>query len=364
MSACSDAQTMPLSNDFDMTTSLIARPRSAVLSTYAGTLPAPTPRAGLPAEYAARTMPLPPVARMSETPGWCMSVFVASIEGCSTHWMQSSGAPAATAASRTMRAASTEERCALGWNAKTTGLRVLSAMSDLKIVVDVGLVTGVTAHTTPTGSAISTTPVSSSRPMTPTVLRLAIELGTCSHAKMFFVALSSKTPRPVSATAICARWPCWCRPATDALRTIRSTSSCVRLMYWSRALRALSTRRSISSVVRAGASTVRASTAFVELFELMRPLRCPVGPGVGPRVLPRPDAPAPSAVSLLVKTFTRLDRGASLRGCRAEHRSLVPTPGPRRRVGSHDSRARDGRDHPSDHRHRPAPEARGGRGRR
>ncbi|CPU64242.1 Uncharacterised protein [Mycobacteroides abscessus] len=115
--------------------------------------------------------------------------------------------------------------------------------------------------------------------MMPTVLRFAIELGTCSHAKMFFVALSSKTPRPVSATAICARWPCWCRPATDALRTIRSTSSCVRLMYWSSALRARSTRTSISCVVRV--SSVRFSTFVLALFALMRPLRCPTSPGVG-----------------------------------------------------------------------------------
>ncbi|CPU65118.1 Uncharacterised protein [Mycobacteroides abscessus] len=33
MSACSEAHTMPLSNAFDMTTSLIARPRSALFST-------------------------------------------------------------------------------------------------------------------------------------------------------------------------------------------------------------------------------------------------------------------------------------------------------------------------------------------
>ena len=60
---------MPLSNDFEATTSLTARRSLAVRSMKAGTLPAPTPRAGLPQEYAALTMALPPVARISATPG-------------------------------------------------------------------------------------------------------------------------------------------------------------------------------------------------------------------------------------------------------------------------------------------------------
>ena len=61
--------------------------------------------------------------------------------------MQSCGAPAATAASRTIRAASEEHFCAKGWNPKIIGQRVLSAISDLKIAVEVGLVTGVTPAT-------------------------------------------------------------------------------------------------------------------------------------------------------------------------------------------------------------------------
>ena len=126
-------------------------------------MPAPTPSAGLPQLYAAFTMALPPVARMSATPGWFMSSFVASSEGTSTHWMQFSGAPAAMAASRTTRAAATEDCWALGWKPKMMGLRVLSAMSDLKIAVEVGLVTGVMPATTPTGSAISVMPSDAGR---------------------------------------------------------------------------------------------------------------------------------------------------------------------------------------------------------
>jgi hypothetical protein len=67
--ACSDAQIMPLSKVLDTTMSWTARTTSAVPSMYAGTLPGPTPRAGLPAEYAAWTIALPPVARMTDTPG-------------------------------------------------------------------------------------------------------------------------------------------------------------------------------------------------------------------------------------------------------------------------------------------------------
>jgi len=171
---------------------------------------------------------LPPVARISATPGWFISSLVAVIEGASTHWMQCSGAPAATAASRTTRAAATEDSCADGWNAKMIGLRVFRAMSDLKMAVEVGFVTGVTPQMTPTGSAISVMPVMSSRLMMPTVLVVAMPWVTCSHAKMFLTALSSKTPRCVSATASSASAPCLSRAATAAFLTRWSTSSCVK----------------------------------------------------------------------------------------------------------------------------------------
>ena len=101
-------------------------------------------------------MPGPPVARMVATPGWAIRRWVASMEGCSIHWMQFSGAPAFTAASYTTRAASTEHFCAEGWNAKTMGLRVFTAIRLLNMVVEVGLVVGVTPQITPTGSATST----------------------------------------------------------------------------------------------------------------------------------------------------------------------------------------------------------------
>ena len=60
------------------------------------------------------------------------------------------------AASRRVLAAATDDCCAEGWNPKMIGLRAFVQISDLNIVVEVGLVTGVTPATMPTGSATST----------------------------------------------------------------------------------------------------------------------------------------------------------------------------------------------------------------
>ena len=81
---------------------------------------------------------------------------VASTEGCSIHWIHAAGAPAATAASRRIFAAATDDCCADGWNPKMIGLRAFAQINDLNMVVDVGFVTGVTPATIPTGSATST----------------------------------------------------------------------------------------------------------------------------------------------------------------------------------------------------------------
>ena len=71
------------------------------------------------------------------------------------------------------------------------GFRVLMAISALKIVVEVGLVTGVTPAMTPTGSAILVIPCSGSSSMTPTVLLSLIACQISSVAKIFLMALSS-----------------------------------------------------------------------------------------------------------------------------------------------------------------------------
>ena len=118
---------------------------------------------------------------------------------------------------------------ALGWKAKTIGLRVLSAISALKIAVEVGLVTGRDAGDDADRLGDLGDAVDRRRAlMTPTVFRRAMQWVTCSQAKMFLTALSSNTPRPVSSTASWASSPCWLSAATDAFLTMWSTCS------WSR----------------------------------------------------------------------------------------------------------------------------------
>jgi hypothetical protein len=50
MTDCSEAQIMPLSNDFEWIIEAAATLRSAEESTTAGVLPGPTPMAGFPEE--------------------------------------------------------------------------------------------------------------------------------------------------------------------------------------------------------------------------------------------------------------------------------------------------------------------------
>ena len=56
---------VPLSKHLPVRMSRAAFDTSADASTNAGTLPGPTPNAGLPELYAARTSPMPPVARIT-----------------------------------------------------------------------------------------------------------------------------------------------------------------------------------------------------------------------------------------------------------------------------------------------------------
>ena len=96
------------------------------------------------------------------------------MDGSSTHKIQSFGAPASTAASRKILAASLLHFCADGWKPKIITFLVLAEIKDLNIVVEVGFVTGVTPAIIPTGSAICTYPSSSFSSITPTVLSYLI----------------------------------------------------------------------------------------------------------------------------------------------------------------------------------------------
>ena len=106
----------------------------------------------MPHEYADLTIPVPPVAKIKLTSGWFINNLVAVIDGSSIHKTQSSGAPAATAASLTILAASLLHFCADGWNPNIITFLVFAAIIDLNIVVEVGFVTPAII---PTGSAIS-----------------------------------------------------------------------------------------------------------------------------------------------------------------------------------------------------------------
>ena len=129
-----------------------ARRTSAVSSMITGVFPAPTPSAGFPEEYAALTIPGPPVARMMSAS--FITRFVSSRLGTSIHPMMPSGAPALTAASRTTFAASIVLPFARGCGLMMIAFLVFNAIRVLKIAVEVGFVVGITAAIRPIGSAI------------------------------------------------------------------------------------------------------------------------------------------------------------------------------------------------------------------
>src|SRR5581483_11853728 len=122
---------------------LAALARLAVASTSTGTLPGPTPMAGVPELYAARTTGTPPVATITDVRSSVISALISGTLGSSTTWITPSGAPAATAAAAIVRAASAQHSLASGCGLSTTTLRVMSVSRHLKNTVATGLVDGV-----------------------------------------------------------------------------------------------------------------------------------------------------------------------------------------------------------------------------
>ena len=102
-----------------------------------------------------------------------------------------SGRPTFLASSRITSKARADDFCAPGWKEKMIGFRVLIAISDLNMTVEVGFVTGVTPAMTPIGSAIWTMFFCLSSEITPTVLSSLMECQISSVANMFLMALSS-----------------------------------------------------------------------------------------------------------------------------------------------------------------------------
>src|SRR6185436_15577809 len=93
------------------------------------------------------------------------------------------------------------QRTAAGCGLMTIAQRAFSEINTLYIAVDVGLVEGTTAATTPNGSAISMTFLSSIRLTTPTVRIGRMKSYTWHELNRFFSILSATTPYPVSSTA-------------------------------------------------------------------------------------------------------------------------------------------------------------------
>ena len=167
--ACSLAQIVEQSNDFDFTINAAACAISALRSTYTGTLPGPTPIAGLPELCAARTTASPPVAINMLTAQCFINSFSAGIVTVVKHAIRPLGIPARSPASDMMRTVSLVHLIALGCGEIIMALRALTAINTLNIAVEVGFVEGVKPASTPTGQPISTIFFASSREITPTV---------------------------------------------------------------------------------------------------------------------------------------------------------------------------------------------------
>ena len=98
-----------------------------------------------------------------------ITVFVSSRDGTSIQPMIPSGAPAFTAASRTILAAAIVQAFAAGCGLMMIAFLVFRQINVLNIAVDVGLVVGMTAATSPIGSAIFLIPYAASSSSTPHV---------------------------------------------------------------------------------------------------------------------------------------------------------------------------------------------------
>ncbi len=135
-----------------------------------------------------------PVASTIETRSWCINSFVPGSATSLRHDTSPAGAPARRAASSTTCAAASEASAARGWGARTTALRALTEMRDLKNTVETGFVVGTSPATTPTGSATSTTPMPGWLDSTPTVVIGAIASYTSVVLNRFFTILWSARP--------------------------------------------------------------------------------------------------------------------------------------------------------------------------
>ena len=117
-------------------------------------------------------MPGPPVAITTEVRRWRISSVVPSSVTSSRHCTSAGGAPACSAARASTSIVATAHRTPRGCGAQTTAFPDFTADRALKMTVEVGLVTGTSAATTPIGSPMAATREASSRHSTPRVRTL------------------------------------------------------------------------------------------------------------------------------------------------------------------------------------------------
>ncbi len=215
-------QSTELSNALLATMRRAAASTSALASTSTGTLPGPTPSAGLPDRYAALTIAVPPVATITSVTGSDISVSTSATVGSRTTWITPSGAPAPAAASASRSAASMQQPLAIGCGLTTTAFLVSRARRTLKYTLATGLVDGISASTTPAGRG-SATILASSSILGLTRSSPAYRSNSPSEHASFLITLCSATPNPVSCTAHSAYRRAWACPALATASAIRST---------------------------------------------------------------------------------------------------------------------------------------------
>ena len=147
---CSDAQIVPLSNVLESIIRFTACFTSAVFSINAGPLPAPTPIAGVPDEYADLTIAYPPVARINFVILFFINSWVASMVGIEMQDTAVSGQPTDFNAFLITSTVSRIHFSAPGCGENTILFPPFMEINDLYITVEVGFVDGTIPAITPT----------------------------------------------------------------------------------------------------------------------------------------------------------------------------------------------------------------------
>ncbi len=182
--------------------------------------------ARLSVRSASRTTPGPPVTSRTRTPGWFISARAVSIVGSTVAVTRFGGPPAPTIARLIRRIVSAEQRRAPGCALNTTALPAETMLIVLLMIVEVGLVTGVMAATTPKGAnSVTIIPAS---PVTAWTSRSSGP-GAFEATRRFLTILSSTRPRCVSWWAMrasCSACSSMER-RTASMMTFRAARPCV-----------------------------------------------------------------------------------------------------------------------------------------